>query len=360
MGVTSFFYDEYGVNHQAKWELVDGVRSSTNYHFFDEEGNFIRKYREFSDSLTSMEIYKYDKNNNLIEESFVRSDIVSGRAYYEYDSNGNLSKTVCNNYKGWLKGIITYEYDDSYNKISGKIEQNGQKIGLIQYVYNEKGQLLKEYWELSNNWNQTFSYEYKFFTPPVQNTYTSSNAFITNIEKYLVSKENYVYSGEKGGPSHFEYDEKGKLIKKIFKRSDGLRTETTFKYDQEGNLYESLRKLPNGAITAFRYIFNEKRRLIYRFYHDGEKEIGSEKYYYNETGSLLQADYDNFDSWLSGTITFDLDDSGNLSKGHFKGKGKFDAEILFINDANGNIVKIHWEFSFGKTQTYTFEYEKMD
>ena len=38
---------------------------------------------------------------------------------------------------------------------------------------------------------------------------------------------------------------------------------------------------------------------------------------------------------------------------------KFDAEIYFENDEFGNIAKIHWVFSFGKTQTYTFHYVKI-
>ena len=68
--------------------------------------------------------------------------------------------------------------------------------------------------------------------------------------------------------------------------------------------------------------------------------------------------YKNFDSWLTGAITFEYNKNGNLSRGHFKGE-KVDAEIFIENDDFGNISKIHWVFSFGKTQTYTFQYGKI-
>jgi hypothetical protein len=70
----------------------------------------------------------------------------------------------------------------------------------------------------------------------------------------------------------------------------------------------------------------------------------------------VKAIYDNFDTWLTGTIDFTHTD-GQLTGGHFKGEKGFDANIVFENDNNGNPVKIKWDFTFGKSQTYTFEYE---
>ena len=35
-------------------------------------------------------------------------------------------------------------------------------------------------------------------------------------------------------------------------------------------------------------------------------------------------------------------------------------EIMFENDDHGNIVKIYWKFSFGKTQTYNYQYAKIE
>ena len=68
--------------------------------------------------------------------------------------------------------------------------------------------------------------------------------------------------------------------------------------------------------------------------------------------------WNNFDSWLSGTIAFDFDEDGNLSAGHFKSKDGYTAEIFFTYDENKNLIQVHWTFSFNGTQTYTFEYKK--
>jgi len=62
-GVTHLFYSLENKNYKTKWELLDGSRYSVNYHFLDQDGNLIRKYREFTDSITSNSFYKYDQKN---------------------------------------------------------------------------------------------------------------------------------------------------------------------------------------------------------------------------------------------------------------------------------------------------------
>ncbi|MCP4724761.1 MAG: hypothetical protein GY863_06980, partial [bacterium] len=85
-----------------------------------------------------------------------------------------------------------------------------------------------------------------------------------------------------------------------------------------------------------------------------------ETYTYSTDGKLRKAIYDNFDYWLNGIILYEYDDKNNISRGSFKGKDGYNADISFTCDDDGNITKIHWEFSFGKTQTYTFEYERIE
>ena len=85
-----------------------------------------------------------------------------------------------------------------------------------------------------------------------------------------------------------------------------------------------------------------------------------EIYKYDSAGRLIKAVWDKFDTWLTGTITFTYDRNGNPLTGFFEGSGedKFDADITFSFDADKNLIRIRWEFSFGGTQTYTFGYEK--
>jgi len=160
-GLTTFFYNEKGVMNQAHWELLDRSRSSENYYTYDDEGNLIKKYREFSDSITSTQLYKYDDDRKLISEHFNRSDGVTGTTDYEYDKYDKLIKAICNGLAGWFYGVIAYEYDADDIKCKGIIEKDEERIGIIYYEYDEAGNLIKEYWEFPGSWSQTFMYEYE-------------------------------------------------------------------------------------------------------------------------------------------------------------------------------------------------------
>ena len=160
-GLTTFIYDENGVMHQSYWELLDGSRSSKNYYTYDEKGNLVRKYREFSDSITSTQLYEYDKNGKLISEHFNRSDGVTGTADYEYDGYEKIVKAICNGLAGWFYGVIIYEYNTNEIKTKGIIEKDEKRIGTIYFEYDTAGNMIKEYWEFPDSWSQTFIYEYE-------------------------------------------------------------------------------------------------------------------------------------------------------------------------------------------------------
>ncbi len=53
-GLTTFFYNEKGLMHQAHWELLDGSRSSENYYTYDEEGNLIKNIANFQIALPQL------------------------------------------------------------------------------------------------------------------------------------------------------------------------------------------------------------------------------------------------------------------------------------------------------------------
>lgn len=357
-GITTFEYNEFGIMFKAKWELLDGTRYSFNYYTFDENGNVIQKYREFSDGITSNLIYKYDDNENMISENFERSDGVTGTTEYTYDKAGKLAEADCKGLNGWFHGTLIYKYDENQIRVGAIIRQKENEVGAISFGYDKQGNLNKEHWDFSGKWSQTFTYEYEKYENPSSVIYTSSNVFVTNTSKFQLEKEEYDFNNGNGGPSYFEYDKTGKLLKKIFERSDGLKTETAFEYDNKGILKKSFRKYSNGQDATFNYEFNGNRKLIRREFKHSDGPTGSELYEYDGKWKLKKTVYNNFDLWLTGTITFAHDKNGNLSQGHFKGD-KFDAEIFFKYDEFGNVIKIHWVFSFGKTQTYTFQFVKI-
>ena len=357
-GITYYYYNSDGINDKCYWTLLDSTRFSHNWYTYERRGNLLRKYREFSEGRISSNIYKYDQNDLLVEELFERSDSVSGRVTYTYDDRGHPLTADCQGLNGWFYGFIEYQTDEHGRKISASISKDTAQIGTITYTYDENGNLLKEHWDFPDIWYQTFEYEYVSYMPKNPPSYTSANVFITNTADFQIIGENYSYNGEQGGPSSYEYDEAGKLLKKVFERSDGFRTETTFQYDPEGFLVTSRRNYNNGLTGTFTYEYNGNRRLIKRLFERSDSVIGSEIYKYDFKLNLIGAEFVNFDGWLTGTLTFEHDDSGRFTGGTFDGQD-LDAEISFKYDGSGSIIQIRWDFSNGQYQIYDFEYRKL-
>ncbi len=358
--LSTYEYDENGFIINAVWEQLDKSRNSLNFYSHNENGNLIRKYREYSDRIFSEETYFYDVNGNLIKENFYRSDGVSGITEYEYDKNGFITKAICDKLKGWISGEIFYKCDKDGKKTRADYKRDGENIATIEYTYDTNGNLIKEYWDFNGQWSQTFNYKYDIFSTVDSKQYTSSNVFIRNNCDYRISGENYVYSDGSGGPSKFEYDETGKLIQKHYDHSNGLFTKTTFLYDFNGRLTKSYRLYSSGLSGVFSYEFNENGKLLKRIFRCSDGRDGEETYKYDESGKLTGGVWKNFDSWLTGTLTVTYDKDGLKEKAFFKGENSFDADITFDVDDNGNLTKIHWDFSFGDSQTYTFEYERIE
>ncbi len=355
-GITTDYYTAAGVNDRAVWELLDGTRNSLNFHTFDSAGNMIQNYREFMNGLTTTETYRYNSIGQMATEIFDRSDGVYGETEYTYNDQGREKAMHCERYKGWLTCDITFEHDISGRKILGIIWDDSTRAGQIDYGYDENGCLRTAHWSFEGGWSQTFTYQYEKI-PEI--TYTTTNPFVTNNNRFRVSGEAYDYSGKMGGPSYYEYDQSGKLNRKHFVRTDGLETRTTYQYAPSGILVSSKRKYSDDATADFQYHFDEQRRFIGRSFAKSDGTTGSDSYTYNNRGELARAVYDNFDGWLTGNLKFEHDNLGTLTSGHYAGVNGLNADLSFDHDQYRNITRIHWEFSNGKTQTYEFQYSKL-
>jgi hypothetical protein len=356
--LTTFDYDERGCPRVAVWEQLDQNRCSLDSLRYDNSGNLVRRYREYSDGVTSEELYEYDAADRRVKEKFSRSDGVSGTTTHEYDRDGDPTESQCVAYKGWFNGKIVYTCEHG-RKTGAEIYRGGKRIGEIRYDYDAAGRLESERWQLGDNWSQTFKYEYYTSEPARDGNYTSPNVFITPKDNFAVAAESYNYSGESGGPSHYGYEPGGKLVAKRFVRSDGLTTNTAFLYDADRRLIRSYRIYADGRHGVFSYEFNDTGMLTRRTLKVSDGSTGDESYEYDQDGKLLKAHYKNFDSWLSGMILFEYSDS-RLSRGVFTSENGVDAAISFGYDDVNHLTSIHWVFSSGATQTYTFEYARFD
>ncbi|MGD2034466.1 MAG: hypothetical protein PVF73_05375 [Bacteroidales bacterium] len=352
-GSTFFAYNVNGVLVKALWSLDDKSRSSVNHYEHDENGNLVSAFREFSDGLTSFELFMYDSSGNKVSEYFYRSDSLSGFASYEYRDN-RLITALMNNYKGWLNGTVHYSYNKENKRGSGIMTTGNNAVCRILYEYDSTGNLSKESWDFNGKWSQTFYYSYEK-TGLKKNYYSSP--FLSVPGKYRISKEYYTFNNETGGPSSYAYNEQGLLTGKVFTRSDGVSTETYYKYDEAGKPVSSERNYSNGEVAEFFYCYDENDNLVTRYYYRGDTLFGFESYLYDSDGLLCKAYLHNFDNWLTGTISFDIREPGVISGGEFKGRDGFDASIVFTYNTEGLLSEIKWDFSFGKFQQYRFDYE---
>ena len=156
-GSTFFKYNKQGILVKALWSLDNKSRYSINYYEHDLNGNIVTAFREFSDSLTSSELFIYDSEGNKISEQFYRSDSVSGSASYHYKDN-HLVQADLKNYKGWINGTLKYQYNTKNNPVKGILAKDSKTICHIDYAYDDNGNLVKEFWNFNEKWSQTFYY----------------------------------------------------------------------------------------------------------------------------------------------------------------------------------------------------------
>jgi len=354
-GYSVYEYNREGQMIRGFWTLADNSRFSKNYYEYDEDGNLVTAIREFSEGRNSSEMFMYNSEGQKTHEYFYRSDSVTGKADYFYE-DGRLVRAELDKYKGWLSGTILYLYDASGRRSSANLIFGEETVCRIAYDYDEAGNMSEERWDFNGGWNQVFTFIYER-TGPKSMYYTSP--YLNCPDPWRIQYEVYSFNGESGGPSAYFYSkENGLLVRKEFSRSDGLKTSTVYKYDEKRRLLTSRREYSAGGTGEFVYRYNEEDQLVARYYYMGDTLSASESYIYDSDGRLYLASLRNFDSWLTGIITFESDPSGKPAKGHFRGENGYDAELVFTYNSDSLLEELRWDFSFGKYQLYRFAYEQ--
>jgi hypothetical protein len=245
--------------------------------------------------------FKYDNNGILIKAFWVLDDKSrSSKNLYEYDS------------KGWLSGTMKYQYNEQKKKKSAVLVKGGKTICQVSYEYDDNYNLTEESWDFQEQWNQAFNYYYE--KKDINKNYYS-NPLLANESKYRISKENYTFNNEIGGPSLYYYNEEGLLYKKVFIRSDSITTTTFYEYDPERKLITSKRNYSDGSVAVFNYVYDENSNLVFRSYNREDTLAGFESYFYNSEGDLIKAYIKNFDNWLTGITYYNLDETGRITGG---------------------------------------------
>jgi hypothetical protein len=352
-GFTTFIYgNNASTPYKAIWELEDGSRWSANYHSFDSLGNMISKHRDFSDYTSIDQVFSYDSEGRQIMETFHRSDRTNGYVEYFY-KDSILVYADCHGFNGWFHGKIQYLYDEEGIGISAiLLNSDNEQVGSITYQYDDQNRLNVEKWEFNSGASQVYNYEYLNRNCTL---YASSNVFMRPSCDWIIEKETYTFLGKESGTSYYNYDEFNKLLHKTFIRSDGLRTETDFYYDKYGLLERSVRKYTDGSTGTFLYRFDDNRNLVRRDFRSGTL-CGSEEYSYDNLGRLIEGAYLNFDSWLTGRLTFHHDRYDRINYADFTTEMDLNAAVTFKYDEYLNLITIDWLFENGLSRSCHFSY----
>ena len=354
-GVTFYDYTEKGICKTALWELVNGQRYSINFQFYDKNNNIIKKVREYSDHMNTVQLYNYDENNHLISEEFFLRDTSKGITTYEYDDQNKIAIIRCKAYNGWINGVIKLKYDDKGQKISGELIQDSKQAAIIKYEYDKYGNMVKETWDFGKEWQQEFNYIYEKEGDSKSLTFTSPNPYVVNLKK-PIQKEEYTYGKKISGPSFYKYNSNGELIEKVYERSDGFKTNTFYIYGNDGILLRAFRRYSNGKTALFRFTYNDNSRITKKEFFMNDHVYGNELYTYNSDNELEKVEFNNSDLWLSGIINFEKIKNGTTLKATYKDKKGFSAEINILYDPQSLLQNIIWQFSDGDVQSYYYFY----
>jgi len=102
---------------------------------------------------------------------------------------GRAVRAYWKNYHGWFNGHISFTYNDAGLVSEGKIIEDGKEIGFINFKYDNNARLIEEYWEFSENYDQTFTFEYKE-TASLQGVGANFGR-IENMERFAYNELHY-------------------------------------------------------------------------------------------------------------------------------------------------------------------------
>lgn len=280
---------------------VEDGNGNAEYMKYDEYGNLIEKNDDWRHKYT----YIYDETGRYLLEEIDPEKNYKRYTYYEKGENGiylnGLVKTVIDQRNGGTE----YRYEDDYNNCSSEhtvdagektaiYDVLGRKISETdgcgnetQYIYDNRGQLLKEEDALHN----ACYYAYDKVGNKIRET------------------------DKRGATIRYEYDAKNQLVKV----TNALKQETTYTYDPIGNM---LTMKDVSGITKYTYdALGRKVRVqdvlgqMHQYTYDAVGNLISET---DAAGRMKEYIYDAVGNLLKSTISgerytkYEYDSEGNI------------------------------------------------
>ena len=177
------------------------------------------------------------------------------------------------------KGVTIFEYSENgiMNKVKWKLLDESRNSSNF-YEYDEDGNLIKKYREVSDGITSTQLYEYDK-NENLINEYFQRSDGISSITKY-------------------EYDENENLINEYFQRSDGISSITKYEYGENRNLIKANCEGLNGWFYGvINYSNDENGNKLKADIIQKNEKTGTIDYSCNENGNLIGEYWDLSGKW---------------------------------------------------------------
>ena len=167
-------------------------------------------------------------------------------------------------------------------------------------------------------------------------------------------------SGEKGLTTFF-YSGKGMMNQAHWELLDRSRSsENYYTYDEERNLITKYREFSDSITSNQLYKYDKKGDLISEHFNRSDGVTGTTDYEYDKYDKLIKANCNGLAGWFYGIINYEYDANEIKTKGIIEKDEELIGNIYFEHDEAGNLIKEYWEFPDSWSQTFMYEYEKIE
>lgn len=233
---------------------------------------------------------------------------------YEYNETNKLVKEI---YSGDIQKTVDYEYDTNNNIISKTITDKHNNSAVINYVYDDKNDLVS----IKDNGTNILGYE----IDAVKTIDLIPCIYEISLEynNHLLTKE--IYNGDIQKTVEYQYNENNDIIEKKITEKNGKEYKATFEYNDLNNLVKITDKGTEYIPIINSVINREKRitRLDYLQYDDKNRLIKEE-----------------LKGTISSNIEYTYDNNNNITLVAYKDDYGGEEDVIYEYNSKGYISKI--------------------
>ncbi len=232
---------------------------------------------------------------------------------FVYNRNGICAERICF-FDGGGKTTCKLTYDDNGNLIKEKSVGVTDNIRIYEFVNNENGDVVK-----MDDYNSGKLYQ------SIKYSYDEARRIVKQVETYANNGRSHTYM--------HTYDENGSLIKTVTR-------------DVTGSLYTE----------TYDLTYDDKKRVIKKVYNYSIDSIETTEYTYNDEGYVVKIQFYNTNNYNE-TTEHTYDKNGNLSKTIIWKNDAKDEETRYIYNDNGYLERKEVKFSLGDEYVTYYYYD---